>query len=84
MTSDASLPEMNMDFGLDLNPAGFQVCDGFRLDLDLIFLLCTSSQLSVLFRCYRLLQLICKFVSVEFLTSVDIVNLVCICIWITY
>ena len=49
--------------------------------LDLIILFWTSSQLSVLFPNCRLLHLsiFCKFPSVVFLTSVEIVN--CFCIW---
>ena len=43
------------------------------MDLNFIFLFRTPSQLSVLFRDCRLLHLICKFASVEFLTSLEIV-----------
>jgi len=52
------------------------------IGLDLIIFFWTSSQLSVLCQNCRLLHLICTFASVAFLTSVQIVQRVCL--WITY
>ena len=61
---------MNMDMDLDLNWADFRLYDvygsyifcltGFGLDLNLIILFYTSSQLSVLFQSCRLLHSACN------------------------